>query len=64
MSLDDLFDDSSDVSEEESSEDSSEDEKWKALYLEMEAKYKSEACICQKKKVIGGFRTKNTIQHV
>ena len=40
MNLDDLFDDSSDVSEEESSEDSSEDENWKALYLEMEAKYK------------------------
>ena len=63
MNLDDFFDDSSDVSEEESSEDSSEDEKLKALYLEMEAKYKKAKRASAKEKVIGGFRTK-TIQHV
>ena len=56
MSLDDLFDDSktetSDPSDEPEEEESSEEEDWKALYAEMEGKYKKAKRAASKRKAL------------
>ena len=66
MNLDDLFDESSDLPEEESSEDSSsEDENWKALYLEMEAKYKkAKRASAKRKKLLETLEQKHNTTRI
>ena len=58
MNLDDLFDESSEIQKKNLQRILLKTKNLKALYLEMEAKYKSKNEHLQKKKVIGGSGTK------